>query len=85
MKKVIIYWLNPKNGIIYLRLYSSALFYEVGEINQYGHIILAIAIIKEHKLKVFDKGIDMIYEKESQKIKNKIIDKLINKLIKLKG
>lgn len=84
MKKVIIFWLNPKNGMIYHRLYTSATFYEVGQTNQYDHVVLAIGVIREKQFHAFNRGIDIQAVKKKEKVKDKIIDNIINKLIKLK-
>ena len=85
MKMAIIFWLNPKTGIIYHKLYSNVMNYEVGQENQFEHVIIAIGIIKNRKLQVFEKGSEILYIKNKEKVKNKIIDKIIYKLNKMKG
>lgn len=80
MKRVIIFWLNPKTGVIYNRLYTSATFYEVGQENQFEHVVLAICVISDGKLKTFNRGIEVYQVKQKEKFKNKIIDKLISRL-----
>ena len=80
MKRVIIFWLNPKTGVIYNRLYTSATFYEVGQENQFEHVVLAICVINDGKLQTFNRGIEVYQVKQKEKFKNKIIDKLISRL-----
>ena len=84
MKKVIIFWLNTNNGVIYNRLYVSAAFHEVGQENQFGHVVLAIGVIRDKSIYTYDKGIDVYQIKEKTKFKDKIIDKLVYRLNKLK-
>lgn len=87
MNRVIIFWLNPKTGVIYNRVYTNTIFYEVGKENQFEHVVLAISVIKDKKVYTYEKGIDVYKtkEKEKEKIKDKIIDKIVNKLNKMKG
>lgn len=84
MKRVIIFWLNPKTGVIYNRLYTSATFYEVGQENQFEHVVLAICVINDGKLQTFSRGIEVYQVKQKRKFKDKIIDKLVYQLNKLK-
>lgn len=89
MKPEIIFWLNPKTGNVYHRIYTNSLFYEVGKENNYGHVILGIGIIQNKKLNLVNKGTQLfeLYKQNEhkEKIKNKIIDYLIDKLEKKKG
>ena len=85
MKRVIVFWLNPKTGVIYNRIYTNTIFYEVGKENQFDHVVLAIGVIRNKKIYTYEKGIDVYKLKEKEKIKDKLINKIINKLSKMKG
>lgn len=84
MKKEIIFWLNPKTGLVYHRLYSSTIRYEVGQENSFGHIILAICEIENKKLKTRNNWLELIQEETPLSKKEKIFDCLIEKLEKMK-
>lgn len=85
MKTEIIFWLNPKNGVIYHKTYNSYITREVGDENQFGHIVLAICIIVNKKLFCCDTCHDLYRNLDKETFKNKIIDRIINKLEKMKG
>jgi len=85
MPTVIIFWLNPKTNFIYHRIYKTALFYEVGQENNYGHILLAIGRIENKKLVLFNNWQEfIILPGKKEMFKTKSINFLIDKLEKMK-
>lgn len=87
MKTEIIFWLNTKTGVIYHKTYHDTIFREVGEENQFGHVIIAISIIKNKKLKCCNSGLELlkVYSEKEETKKDKIINKIISRLEKMKG
>lgn len=81
----IIFWLNPNTGVVYHKTYRDTMFRIVGEENQYGHIIIAISVIKNKKLICYNNGLDLLRGRIEPKktIKNTILSKIIDFLTKL--
>lgn len=82
MKTVIIFWLNPKTGVIFHKTISQYIFRQVGEVNQFGNEIIAMCILEDKRLKCFNNFNEMTKKEEPKR--NKIIDKVIYKLESLK-
>lgn len=82
----IIFWLNPKTGVIYHKTYNCYITREVGEENQFGHVVLAISSIKNKKLICGNTLHDLKKKLSEEKdtIKTKIIDNIIYKLQKIR-
>ena len=83
---IILVYYNPNRNCFYTKFVKSCLYYEVGYINQYDHILVQI-LVYDDKLISIKNHID--YYKKSKKIKeeskkNRLINRTIDLLNKLK-
>ena len=81
-------WYVPKKNKFYSKYVKTAYFhryYKVGYVNQYGHELVALFVLKNKKLIQVDSLMDYYTIKKSRIcVKNMIIDHLIGLLNKMK-